>query len=360
MVHQILNVLFVIVVIAFGLGLLVFIHELGHFLTAKFFKVKVLTFAFGFGPDLISFKRKGEGTKYAIKAIPLGGFVSMAGDNADTATGGEGEYFSLSWYKKALIAFAGPFYNYILAIILFSAIIFFSGIPQPLDTYKITDIMADSPAQTAGILKGDKIISIGSVKIKSWEDITDNIRANAGKKTAFIVERGTYSFSVNIQIGDNGMIGIAAEPDYVYLKSGFFASIAAGVKAPINYTKFTLVHLWKSAKNKTNPQLSGPIGVMKFMADSAKSGFGDYIQLLAILSVALGLFNLLPIPLVDGGMIVLFIVEGIIRKKISNKVISIYNTIGLVIILFIFIYATQGDLARNGVFQWVGKLFGGS
>ncbi|AKL97655.1 M50 family metallopeptidase [Endomicrobium proavitum] len=334
-----------ILAVVFGLGLLIFIHELGHFAAARFFKVKVLTFAFGFGPDIIKYKYKG--TKYAVKAIPLGGFVSMAGDNPDEATGAAGEYLSLAWYKKIIISFTGPFSNYLLAAVLFVFIFNVWGMIRPVNIPKIAELAESYPAQKAGLLPGDVIKSIDGASIKTWNELSENIKKRADKKTSFVVLRGTSTFRTTLTVNSNGLIGIS--PEYVAVKIGFKKSLKQGLKAPVAYTLNTVSYLYGAAKNKVKPELSGPIGVMKVMASAAKSGLQDYLFLLAVISVALGLFNLFPIPFVDGGMIVLFFAEGIIRKKINTKIIAIYNTIGLIIIAGIFIFATYSDLVRLGV-----------
>jgi len=337
--------------VIFGLGFLIFIHELGHFLSAKFFKVRVLTFAFGFGPDLIKYVHKG--TKYCIKAVPLGGFVSMAGENPDEATGAEGEYLSLPWYKKIAVVFAGPFSNYLFAAILFAIIFGAWGMSQPVNLPKIASIVENYPAAQAGLLPGDVIKSIDGADLNTWNDLSQTVRNKADKTVAFVVLRDTYTFRTTLTVTSNGLIGIT--PAYAMVKLSLKSAVKQGLKFPIVYTVNTVSYLYGTIVHGVKPELSGPVGVMQIMAKAAKNGWQDYLFFIAIISVALGLFNLFPIPLVDGGMIVLFIVEGIIRKKISTKVISIYNTIGLIIIVGIFIYATYGDLMRLGIGKFFGK-----
>ncbi|MCL2484983.1 MAG: M50 family metallopeptidase [Endomicrobia bacterium] len=341
--------------VLFGLGFLIFVHELGHFIAAKLCKVRVLTFAFGFGNDLIKYEYKG--TKYCIKAIPFGGFVSMAGDNPDEVTGAEGEYLALPWYKKIFIAFSGPLYNYILAVIMFAVMFNLWGVTKMSPDSYVGTLLENYPAAMSGLLPGDRIASIEGVKIKSWADISDNLKDRAEKETLFVIERGTYSFDLNMTVAKNPVTGYGAigiSPAIVTTQAGFFKSIVLGVDTVIAQTFMTVMYLGDKIISWEKPDIAGPIGVMQVMAKATKSGAQDYFRLIAIISVALGLFNLFPIPLVDGGMIVLFTVEGITRKKIKAKVIQIYNTIGLVLIGAIFIFATYSDLLRLGI----GKLFG--
>ena len=349
-----ITILLQIIAVLFGLGLLIFIHELGHFSLAKFYKVKVLKFAFGFGKELWGFT-KGE-TRYSICLFPFGGMVAMEGENPDEATGKAGEYLSLPFYKKIMIVFAGPLMNYILAIFLFAFIFNIWGqVTVSLDA-EIGLFAPTSCAKQAGLLVNDKIISIDGIEIKNWLDMVDNIKDKAEKEINVKVLREGQELEFNFVLDKNpttgsGMLGI--QPVTKKETLPFFKSFYSACDTTIYQTTFTLVYLWDKLIKWEKPEVAGPIGVIQVMAKTAKSGFENYARLLAVISVALGLFNLLPIPLVDGGMIVLFIVEGIIRKKISTKVISVYNSIGLALILVIFLFATYSDLIRLGI----GKLF---
>ncbi|MDR1696087.1 MAG: M50 family metallopeptidase [Endomicrobium sp.] len=341
--------------VIFGLGFLIFIHELGHFIAAKLCKVRVLTFAFGFGSDLVKYEYKG--TKYCIKAIPFGGFVAMAGENPDEASGADGEYLSLAWYKKVFISFSGPLYNYILAIIMFAAIFYLWGVAEMSPGSSVGTIMENYPAAASGLLPGDRIAAIDGAEVKEWNDISDNLKDKAGKQTMFVIERGTSSFDLSMTVAKNPVTGTGAigiSPAYIITPAGFFESFALGTQTAVAQTVMTIMYLADKVVSWEKPDIAGPIGVMQVMAKATKSGIQDYLRLVAVISVALGLFNLFPIPFVDGGMIVLFIVEGITRKKIGTKVIQVYNTIGLVLIGAIFIFATYSDLLRLGI----GKLFG--
>lgn len=343
-----------VVAVLFGLGLLIFIHELGHFTVAKLYKVKVLKFAFGFGKELWGFT-KGE-TRYSICLFPFGGMVAMAGENPDEATGAKGEFLSLSFYKKILIVFAGPLMNYVLAIFLFAFVFTIWGEATVSLEAIIGNIAPKSCAEQAGLLVNDKIISINDVEIKDWITLVENLKDNAEKEIIVKVLRQEQELEFNFVLDKNpttgyGMLGV--QPITKKTIIPFFKSFYVACDTVIYQSTFTLQYLWNKIVTWEKPDVAGPVGVIQVMARSAKAGFESYIRLLAVISVALGLFNLLPIPLVDGGMIVLFLVEGIIRKKIKTKVIEVYNYIGLTIILLIFLFATYSDLIRLGI----GKLF---
>jgi regulator of sigma E protease len=342
--------------VTIGFGFLVFIHEFGHFLAARACKVRILTFAFGFGPDLIKYTYKN--TKYCIKAIPFGGLVSMAGEHSEEATGAEGEYLSLEWYKKVFISFIGPFSNYILAVFLFVFVFNISGgVTTISKTSLVGNVIKNKPAAQAGLLRGDRIKFIDGSEVNTWSEMMENLKNKADKRAIFVVERDSYTFDVTITVDKNpatgtGVIGIA--PFIVKSKTGFFESVYLGIKAPLSQTFMTIEYLTTKLISLEKPDMSGPIGIMQLMGDAAKSGMADYLKFLAVISVALGMFNLFPIPMVDGGMVILFVIEGIIRKRISMKVVQVYNTIGLIFILGIFIFATYSDFLRLDI----GKLFG--
>jgi regulator of sigma E protease len=341
--------------VAVGFGFLVFIHEFGHFLAAKMCKIKIVTFAFGFGPDLI--KHTFKGTKYCVKAIPFGGFVKMMGETPAEATGSDGEYLSLAWYKKVWISFAGPFSNYIFAIFLFSFVFNAWGVITPNTNCCIGSVVKNYPAAVVGLMPGDKIKSVDAVEIETWNDLNVELRNRVGKRAFFVIERKDKSFKLDMFIVKNPVTKaatIGVRP--IKTKISLIKSLYFGVKASILQTVFPIIYLVERAVSLENPDISGPIGIIQLMANATKEGLQDYLTLVAILSVALGLFNLFPIPMVDGGMILLFFIEGIVRKRINVKTIHIYNTIGLIFVVAIFLFSTYSDLLRLNVMKPFGGL----
>ncbi|MDR1926763.1 MAG: site-2 protease family protein [Endomicrobium sp.] len=342
-----------------GLGFLVFIHELGHFFAAKMCKVRILTFAFGFGPDLIKYTYRG--TKYCIKSIFFGGFISMAGESPAKTTGASGEYLSLKWYKKVWISLAGPLLNYILAVFIFAFVFNIWGTNQISDGFLIGSVTENYYMPYASLMlgDGDKVKSMeDGVKLSTWNNLSSNIKNKVYKQAVFAVKRGSFSFDLNMAIVKNPVMSIGTicvSPLILKMKPGFFKSIYFGVQTSITQTAMTVVYLVNKIISFEKPDISGPIGIMQVMANATKSGIYDYLRLLAIISIALGLFNLFPIPMVDGGMMVLFFIEGIIKRRISAKVVQVYNTIGLVFIFGIFLFATYSDLLRLGVSKLLKK-----
>ncbi|MDR0822602.1 MAG: site-2 protease family protein, partial [Endomicrobium sp.] len=214
------------------------------------------------------------------------------------------------------------------------------------------------PAYEAGLIEDDIITSIDGAPVKLWTDISANLKDKSGLNTAFVIQRGSYSFNLSMVVAKNpvtdfGIIGIS--PKIVKKDVGFLESFKYGTKSVIIQTVMTVAYLIDKIVSFEKPDISGPIGIMQVMANATQKGAEDYLSLLGIISVALGLFNLFPIPFVDGGMIVLYLIEGVIRRRIGQKIIMAYNTIGIVIIGGIFIFATYSDLIRLGI----GKLFKG-
>ena len=341
---------YVFLATVFGIGLLIFIHELGHFLMAKKFKIRVEQFAFGFGPEIVGFTY-GE-TRYSICAIPLGGMVKMPGEDASNATGSPDEFMSQAWYKRLLIAFFGPFMNYVLAVVIFTVVFYFWGLSIPSEKPVIGEVMDGYPAKVSGLLSGDTVQKINGITVTKWQDMADLIHKSASKKMKFFVARTSATLTIEIVPSKDpatgtGLIGIAPMIDTK--KVGIGESFTMGVKMVVFQTVYTVKYLGMKIIHWEKPEVAGPIGVVQLLAKAAKSGIENLLHFLAVISVALGLFNLFPIPLVDGGHIVLALIEAVTRKPLNKKAVQISNFVGLSIIVFIFIFATYSDLARLGL-----------
>lgn len=331
----------------FGVGLLIFIHELGHFLMAKYFKLKVEAFAFGFGPELIGFTW-GE-TRYQIRAIPLGGMVKMPGEDAATSTGSPDDFLSQAWYKRLLIAFFGPFMNYLLAVVLFTAVIYFWGLTRPSPLPVIGQVMAGYPAETSGIIKDDKVLAINKAPVETWQAMAEIIHKNPETELSLTVLRGDKQVSLKITPKKDpatgfGLVGIT--PNIITEKTGLKTAVFLSCKMAIFQTVYTLQYLGDKILRFEKPEVAGPIGVIQILANAARTGWPELLHLLAVISVALGLFNLLPIPLVDGGHILTALIEFVIRRPVNKKILEYSNIVGLGIIVTIFVFATYSDIAR--------------
>ncbi|MBI4051752.1 MAG: site-2 protease family protein [Elusimicrobia bacterium] len=339
-------------------GLVIFLHESGHFFLCKALKVRVDQFAFGFGPEIYGFT-KGE-TRFSICALPLGGFVKPAGENMEECKGAPEEYFSKPWNKRLMIVAAGPLMNYVLAFTLFTGSIYWMGDPQPSELPILGEVVDAYPAKQAGLLKEDKILQINAAKVLTWKDMAEKIHKSPDKPVTLTVERTKSELATrNSQLatvfkvtltprldpsGTRGMIGIS--PKINYTPVTFFRAAKEGLRQCYYWTAYTIVTLGSKIYKREKPDLAGPVGIIQMVSRAAHSGLEDLIFLIALISVAVGFFNLLPIPLLDGGHAALYIWEGLSGKKLTEKTVRIANSFGLAILLSILIFATYSDISR--------------
>lgn len=329
-------------------GMVIFLHEFGHFLVCKKFKVRVEKFAFGFGSREVWGFTWGE-TRYSIYPFPLGGFVKPAGENLEDFSGKPDEYFSQPWYKRILIVAAGPGMNYVLAFVLFSAIVYFRGIPQSSPLPIVGDIMEGFPAQAAGLVAGDRIRSVSGRPVETWTEMAEIIHVSANRKVELTVEREGKIRTLRIvprldSASGRGLIGIAAQVQFEPV--GLFRALKTGAHQCWFWTAHSLQTLWTKLIRRERPDLAGPVGIVQMVSRAAHSGFEDLIALIALISVAVGLFNLFPIPLLDGGHAMLYLWEGLSRRRPTQAVMAVLNGAGIVFLLSLLLFATYGDVMR--------------
>lgn len=338
-------------------SLVVVIHELGHFLVCKWLGVRVEKFALGFGKELFGFEWKG--TRWSFCLLPLGGYVKPAGEELEETTGAPDEFFGQNWYRRIAIALAGPVMNYILAFVCFFALVFFWGQPHPSNQPVIGEVITGYPAQTAGIEKGDKILAINGKQVGTWEEAAKIIHLNPEKPIDILVQRiveGNPSNKIAAVVPKKdlqreiGVIGIS--PLVEMQKQGFVSSIENASQQTVFWTVLTLKYLGDAIINRKKPELAGPIGIVSIVAKVSKQGFQEMIGLIALISLSLGLFNFFPIPLLDGGHVFLYLLEGIFRKPLNKTVVRTANIIGASFLLAIFIFATTQDLSRLNLPFW--------
>ena len=346
------------------LGVLVFIHEFGHFLLAKKLGVGVLTFSLGFGPKLIG-RKIGE-TQYQISAIPLGGYVKLLGEDRGEELKEEDRKRSFSFqpiWKRVLIICAGPFFNMFLALALLCFTFLTYGIPQeelPLPS-KIGGISQGLPAEKAGLKKGDTVISIDGRTVSTWNELSDIIRRSEGKEIVIQVKRDekTLDFKVNpemskekIKPGEKApyVIGIMApleELTFRYEKVGVGEAISKGIVQTWFYTRFTVVVMAKMITGEiSRKMIGGPIEIARQAGKQGSKGLPYLLGLMVLLGVNLGLLNLLPIPILDGGHLLFLVMEAILRRPLSIRKIEIAQQVGLMLIILLMIFAFYNDLLR--------------
>ena len=337
------------VAIIFTFGIVVFFHEFGHFLAAKRSGVKVEKFSLGFGPEIIGFTK--GGTRYLLSAVPLGGYLKMAGENPEEAREGKpDEFLSQPWYKKIFIVLAGPVMNFVLAILLFSLVVFVWGQPVvKMDEARIGEVTIDSPADKAGLKSGDKIIAIDGTAVTTWEDMSKVIHNKANQPVELKISRQEQELKIKVvpkydKERKVGLIGIVAP--FEMKRMNLLNSLLKGVEQTIDWSVLTLKFLGLMIVGKVKADVSGPVGIGQLISQVASTGLSNLFYLIAIISVNLGLFNLFPIPILDGGHIMFFTYEGISGKPLDVKKVNIAQVIGMSILIAIMIFATYKDFLR--------------
>ena len=340
----VLNAIYITIAFCF----VILFHELGHFIVARSLGIKVEKFSIGFGPVLLKIKK---GTEYVISAIPLGGFVKMKGENPydEKREFSPDEFFSKTPFQRTLVVIAGPVANFLLGFLLFFFVFWLGGAVNPINKPIVGRVFDKTPAKTAGLKKGDIIISINGEKIATWNELVKAVHPNAGKKLLFEIKRDGKTFTTEIiprydGTAKVGLIGI--EASYEKKKIGVFNAFTFAAIKSAGVTILTMRYLYKAIVGKVKAQLAGPIGIASMMDKTIKQGWSIFFNLLALVSLDLGLINLFPIPLMDGGHVAIFAWEGIRKKFPSKKAYGVFQTIGLTIILFLIAFATRSDLLR--------------
>lgn len=336
-----------VVAFLFVFGLLTIFHELGHFLMAKKAGILVEEFGVGLGPKLWS-QQRGE-TMYSIRLFPLGGFVKMLGEEDSSENDDARSFHRQPPAKRLLVIGAGPFMNFILAALLFALIFFMVGVP--VKQAEIGAVIPDSPAHHAGIESGDEIIAIEDSKIEAWTEIIPAISPRAGKPTNVTIKRNEQIFTVILtpELVDDGeqrgVIGIErAMKEHLP-----WASLYWGARQTLGTTIFILDRVVEMIVQRQATDVSGPVGIVQAVGEVARTGFVNVLSLAAILSVNLGLFNLFPIPMLDGGQLILISWEGIRGKRLGPEQEGAIRLIGVLLLLALLAMATYQDLRRLGL-----------
>ena len=346
-VHTLISILGV----GFALGLVVIVHEWGHFIACRLLGIRVEEFSIGFGKLLKQWKDKKE-TVFSLRAIPLGGYVKPAGESyyREVEIKSPDEFAARPWWARAIMVFAGAGMNYVLAFVIFFFIIFIMGVsvsnPAKIPSV-LQAVQAGYPAEAAGLMAGDKIINVNGNNTSNWRDLLLTL-GNAAKENLTEVtltyERQGKQNTVNVPFGENNKIGIVVEP--VYEKVGFFKSAYLAGYQCYYWTALSLKTIAEKIYHKQAPDMAGPIGIFELVGKGVHRGLDDYFFLIALISVAIGMFNLFPIPILDGGHIVFFIIEGITGKRPTEKVFNNACGVGALILISLVLFATYQDVGR--------------
>ncbi len=340
-----------IVVAVLAFAFLVIVHEAGHAVAARLSGMRVERFSVGFGPVLARFRR-GE-TEYAVSALPLGGYVRIAGmaPGDGTAADDPRSYASRpAWQRFAVIA-AGPAMNYALAIVLATALAATVGVAVPDPAPRVGRTQEGSPAERAGLRDGDRVLSVAGAPVESWDELVRAIRARPGRETALEVARGEGAAAERLALaitpGDRdgvGVIGVAQHA--LHERAAGLTALATGFAETNATAGRTLAAIGQIFTRQPGaPRLQGPAGVGKDLVRAAHAGGEALVQLLFAISVALALFNLLPVPGLDGGRLVFLAYEIVARRRANERVESFLHAVGIVALLALILAVTVfGDL----------------
>jgi regulator of sigma E protease len=351
-----LNVIYAVVSALIGLGILIVIHELGHFLVAKKSGVGVLTFSIGFGPKL--FKRKIGETEYAVSAFPFGGYVKMVGEDPTdevTPVDIQKSFSHQSLGKRMAIVAAGPVSNLLLAVVIFACLLMFFGTRTA--TTQIGDVVPDFPAAKAGIQKGDLIVGIDGHTVENWTEFARRIKESAGRAITIRLQRDNRDMEVTVQpvkkeetdaFGDKREIWfIGISPQDSFVRVAPWSAVGQAFYKTGEYSVVTLVALYKMIAGDLSPKnLGGPLLIAQMAGQQAREGLASFFFFVAVLSINLGVLNLLPIPVLDGGHMLFFLLEGILGRPVSLKQRERAQQVGIVILLMVMAYAFYNDIAR--------------
>lgn len=333
------------------LGITVLIHEFGHFIFAKKAGVYVYEFSIGMGPQIFKFKRKNDDTIYSIRLLPIGGFVSMAGEDleVDTKIPKDKQLCNKSWTQRFLVLFAGIAFNFLLAIIILFTIGMINGVPK--NQLEIKEIGKEYAIADTNIQIGDVITELNGKDINSYEQLSLELAVNNGKTINLTVEQngkentysveptkvetdGETSYVYGFSLSNDKEHGIFKSIKYAFVKTGNL------VDQMFNIIKYLVV-----GKLSLN-NLSGPVGIFQVVDQAKTAGFINVIYLIAYLCINVGFINFIPFPAFDGGRILFLIIEKIKGSKVNPKIENVIHTVGFALLMILMVFVTYNDIVR--------------
>ncbi|MBP3690150.1 MAG: RIP metalloprotease RseP [Schwartzia sp.] len=336
-----------IVASVFVFGLLVLFHEFGHFIMAKATGMRVDEFAIGFGPKIVS-KKIGE-TEYSIRCVPLGGFNDIAGmDPAENDAGDRG-YCEKPVWKRMIVIVAGPLMNFLLPIVIFFFIFMIVGLSSPSTRPELGEVMPDQPAAMAGLQSGDRIDSINEEPVNEWDDIVRIVHGADGSPMKIAYHRGDEARQATVipvfdKQNNRMIIGSMGALDT------WQPSVIEAAEAALFKTGYVIYHMIEGLvqifTGEAAAELAGPLGVMQMTGTVAKLGFTALMNFAALLSLNLGIINLLPVPALDGGHFVTLLLEALRGKPLGEKAMHYTQIAGITVLVALMLFATKNDIVR--------------
>lgn len=328
-------------------GLIIFVHELGHYIAARLSGIKVLELALGFGPRLIGWSR--GGTDYSLRIIPFGGFCRMLGEDPSEKDD-PGNFTEKPLLSRIAVVVAGPLMNFVLALLLlFSVYFFFVGVPIT-DSTGIGNVVPGHPAAEAGLQTGDQLTAIDGVNVSNWNDVVSLIEDKEGRQVelAFIRDGKQNVISITpiaeeTPEGTRGVIGITPRVEkFVF---------GGAINSSFQYISFVLVATYQTLTGKVPLEVVGPVGIISFVGQAANNGIVSLMLLTALISFSLCIMNLLPIPALDGGRLLFLLIEGIRRRPLDPEKEGFIHMIGFAILIILILLITYNDLIRLDIFR---------
>ena len=331
-------------IIAFGV--MIFVHELGHFLVAKRVGVTVHAFALGFGPRVFGFRR--GGTEYAINALPFGGYVRMAGEDLDAEADAGSFRVKSVWQRMAVIA-AGPGMNLVLAIVLLMALAMSVGIPIGVSN-RVGSLVPGWPAEAAGLRPGDAIVAINGRPTDTGDDVVDTIHRNPNAALVLTVERDGRRFDLRVtsRLDADRKIGlIGFSPELIRQRMGPLAALGWSARSAAETVGAVFVGLGRMIREGSLLEnLSGPVGAVRFLGEQGQAGGEVFLYTAAAISIMIGIFNLLPFPALDGGRLMFLIVEALRRRPVDPKREGYIHLVGFALLLLLLVTLTVRDVGK--------------
>jgi regulator of sigma E protease len=345
---------------AIALGLLVFVHELGHFAVAKRVGVRVLRFSIGFGPVVLA-RRRGE-TEYAISAVPMGGYVKMLGEGdeneSEAVTDPARSFATQPLPRRAAIVAAGPMMNFLFAFVVYAALFAVVGVEMPSDAPRVGGVTTGLPAEAAGLRPGDRIVAVDGRPIETWRALSRAVVDSGGARLRLTVERDGEELPIEITPVLRDARTLFGEPAGQVHRIGVEASHEWRRVGPVQATVVAAQQTWTATVMIVKGiglmvqgrvpmrELGGPIAIAKAANEQARAGARNFLSMLAFLSINLAVLNLLPIPALDGGHLAFFAIEGLMRRPLQQRHREIAQQVGLLLLVTLMVFVFYNDIHR--------------
>jgi regulator of sigma E protease len=371
------GLLFTVATFAIVIGVLVFVHELGHYLAGRLFGVKAESFSIGFGREILGWTDR-QGTRWKVSLLPLGGYVKFAGDANAASQPGTVDHLSdeerahtlngRPVWQRAIVVAAGPLTNFLFAIGIFAA--FFSLYGRPYTPAVVAEVVPGTPAAAAGLQAGDRIVELGGQSIDRFEDLLRVVTLNPGHQLRAQVDRGGELVSLQVRPAtieevdrfgnrySRGQLGVKSAGQEVEQVDPFSA-VAYAAQETVMLTRMMADSLVQIITGRRSvDELGGPLKIAQFSGQQASMGLASLIQFMALISINLGFINLLPVPMLDGGHLLLYAVEGLRRRPLDAKVQELAFACGFALLISLMLFLTWKDLASFGLWDHLAGLLG--